>query len=68
MGINTNELTLEQIRVLRGKSQEQMADILGVHVQTYRKIEKNPEEATIAQAKIISQELDWEYNAIFFGQ
>ena len=68
MGINTNELTLEQIRVLRGKSQEQMADILGVHVQTYRKIEKNPEEATIAQAKIISQELDWEYKAIFFGQ
>ena len=33
--------TIEQARKLKNKSQEDVAKILNIHVQTYRKIEKN---------------------------
>lgn len=59
-------LTLKQARVLQDKTQEQMAAVLGVHVQTYRKLEENPENITIKQAKIISSFLKVNYDNIFF--
>ncbi|MCI7599602.1 MAG: helix-turn-helix domain-containing protein [Megasphaera sp.] len=43
-----------------------MADYLHIHVQTYRKIEKNPELATIKQAKMISEYLNMPYDNINF--
>ena len=46
-------LSLKQIRLVREKTQDEMAEKLGVHVQTYRKLEENPDEVTIKQAKII---------------
>lgn len=60
-------LSLKQIRLVKGKTQEEMANLLSVHVQTYRKLEENPEEVTIKQAKLISAFLDVSYNDIFFG-
>lgn len=60
-------LTLKQARLVREMTQEQVAEILGVHVQTYRRIEQEPDEATIGQAKRISKELGLNYNEIFFG-
>ena len=58
--------TVEQARKLRNKSQQQMALHLKIHVQTYRKIEKNPENATIKQAKEISDFLEMPYDEINF--
>ena len=48
-------LSLKQHRLVKGKTQEEMAIMLGVHVQTYRKLEENPEEVSIKQAKMISK-------------
>lgn len=61
------KLTLKQARRLRGKTQDNLADHLGIHVQTYRKIEENPNEATIGQAKEIAAFLEYKYDIIFFG-
>lgn len=61
------DITLKLARLAKNKSQEDMAKILGVHVQTYRKLEENPDEATISQAKILSDSLGISYDDIFFG-
>ena len=44
-------LSLRQARRLKDKTQKDMAKTLKVHVMTYRRIEENPELATIEQAK-----------------
>ena len=55
-------LSLKQIRLVKGKTQEDMANLLSIHVQTYRKLEENPEEITIKQAKLIATFLGVSYN------
>lgn len=59
-------LSLKQARLIKEKTQENMANMLKIHVQTYRKLEENPEEVTIKQAKQIAAYLGLEYNEIFF--
>ena len=46
--------TVKQARMLKGKTQAEMADCLGVCRDTYRAIEQNPDRATVKQAKAIS--------------
>ena len=46
--------TIKQARLLSGKTQQTMANLMGIDRNTYRKIEKNPDKATIRQAKDIS--------------
>ena len=58
-------ITLKQARLLREKTQEHMANLLGIHVQTYRKLEENPDEVTIGQAKLLSEDLRFSYDTIF---
>lgn len=58
-------VTLKQARVLKEKTQDEMASLLRIHVQTYRKLEENPETVTVGQAKVISRFLDIPYNDIF---
>ena len=58
--------TLRQARMLADKSQIQSANAIGVCLQTYRKLEKNPEQATIAQAKTLSRFFGVPYDSIFF--
>ena len=60
-------LTLKQARKIRDKSQKEMAKLLDVHVQTYRKLEEKPDTATILQAKKISKFLNLSYDEIFFA-
>lgn len=60
--------TLKQAREYRGKTQEDMAALLNIHVQTYRKIEENPGSATIDEAKAICEYLDFNYDVIFFAE
>lgn len=59
--------TLRQARVLKGKTQVEMAGFIGVCRDTYRAIEAEPERATISQAKQISVALDIPVDQIFFG-
>lgn len=62
------EMSIKQIRLSKEIKQQEMADALGIHVQTYRKLENNPENATIAQAKRIAEVLNVPYdNLIFTG-
>lgn len=59
-------LTLKQARLIKEKTQEEMAGVLGISVDTYRKIERTPDVATVRQAKKISDTLGISYNDIFF--
>lgn len=59
--------TLKQARLLKGLTQKDMAHHLGVHVQTYSKMEKQPDEITIGEAKKISEILEMSYDVIFFN-
>ena len=56
------------MRLIKEKTQDEMAEKLGIHVQTYRKLEENPDEVTVKQAKIISDFLGVSYDDIFFAQ
>ena len=44
-------MSIRQIRRMREIRQQEMADYLGIHVQTYRKIEEHPEIAFFFQAE-----------------
>ena len=59
-------LSLKQHRLIKEKTQEEMANLLGVHVQTYRKLEENPEDISIKKAKKIAEYLGVPYNDIYF--
>ena len=61
------DISLKQARLLREKTQDYMAELLGIHVQTYRKLEQNPDSVTIGQAKVISKNLGFPYDTIFFN-
>lgn len=61
-------LSLKQARLLKGINQEEIARKLGIHVQTYRRIEYNSDLATIGQAKKISKIIELPYDEIFFGE
>ena len=50
-------LSLAEARRLRGRRQKDLADVLGV-IQTYRKMELNPELIKIKDARIISEYLE----------
>ena len=60
-------LSLKQIRLVKEKTQDDMAKLLNIHVQTYRKLEENPECITIKQAKEIADYLGVPYDDIFFS-
>lgn len=62
-----NVLTLKQARLLADMTQKQVAKAIGVSRETYMKLEKTPDTATIAQAKAISKTLNRPYDEIFFG-
>ena len=60
--------TVKQARVLKGKTQAEMADCLGVCKDTYRAIEQNPDRATVNQAKAICEFLGFDIEDIFFDK
>lgn len=47
--------TVKQARQLAGKTQSEMADLMGISRDIYRKIELNPDRATVAQAKMFCE-------------
>lgn len=60
-------MSIRQIRRMREIRQQEMADYLGIHVQTYRRIEEHPETATVEQAKKIAEKLEGSYDDLFFA-
>lgn len=58
--------TVKQSRLLSGKTQRKMAELMGIHRDTYRKIELYPENATIKQAVEISKITGIPMDQIFF--
>ena len=61
------KLTVKQHRLIREISQEEMAEKVGVHVQTYRAWEENPEKISIAKAKKIAAAFGISINDIYFS-
>lgn len=61
-----NNFTLKEARMYRGKTVKEMADHLKIHVQTYARIEKEPDRATFNQGKMIADFLEMEVNNINF--
>jgi len=59
--------TPKQARILHDLTQENVADVLKVHVQTYRKLETDPDKFTIEQAKIFSEFVGIPCDQIFFS-
>ena len=53
-----NSFSLKQARLYRAKTQADMAKLLGIHIETYRKLEINQNTVTIEQAKVICEFLD----------
>lgn len=60
-------ITLKQARLLKGLTQKEVASKLGVHVHTYSKMEKCPDDVTVGDAKKISEILEFSYDFIFFN-
>ena len=59
-------LTLKQWRRARDISQEKMAELLGIHINTYQKWEKEPEKISVSVADKIISILGSEPNDIIF--
>lgn len=57
--------TVKLARIATGLTQVQMAQKMGVSRDTYRKIELNPDCATIAQARQLSEITSIPIDAIF---
>lgn len=61
-------LTLKEWRRARGISQEEMADLCGVHPNTYRSWEENPENIKLAAAMKIADRLGIAVEDLIFAQ
>jgi len=60
-------LTVKQARIGIDATQQEIADKLGVHVQTYARMEKHPEDMTIKQAILFSQIVGLKVSDISFA-
>lgn len=61
------KLSLKQIRLVRGISQEEMATQLNVHINTYRQWEQEPMKVSVGNAFKIAEILKVPIDAIFFN-
>ncbi|OKP94782.1 helix-turn-helix transcriptional regulator [Paenibacillus sp. P32E] len=60
------KLTVKQARLFSGKTQQEIADVLSVHVQTYMKWERNPDEMSVGTAKQFARIVEQDFESIFF--
>ena len=59
-------ISVKAARINAHLNQAEIAEKMGMHVQTYRKIEEHPETATIKQAKQIAEITGYGLEDIFF--
>ena len=62
------ELTIKGVRKAKGKTVEEMAELLGVSENSYRKYENNPEEMKVKYVKIIAKELKVPVQFFFYNE
>ncbi|CAB1239968.1 Cro-like protein, phage associated [Ruminococcaceae bacterium BL-4] len=60
------KFTVKQARQVSGKTQEQIAKLLGFSTPTYRKYEKNPEKMTMKSAENFCRATGFGIDDIFF--
>lgn len=60
------QLSVKKARLLSGKTQQEVAEVLGVHVHTYMKWERNPEEMSIGTARQFLNLVGFGFEDIFF--
>lgn len=60
-------ITVKQARVGKDFTMQEVADKMGIHVQTYAKLEKDPEQFTIRQAEDFCGIVEVPMEKIFFG-
>lgn len=58
--------TVRQARNMAGKTQTEIANSLGICLETYRKLERCPEKMTIEQAKMFCREVSRQINEVSF--
>lgn len=61
------QLTMKQARIGVDLTQQDVADKMGVHVQTYQRMEAHPEDVTIKQANEFAKIVGLRFEDIFFG-
>ena len=61
-------LTIKQHRLIKGKTQLDMAQALHVSKPTYARIEKDVEKATMGQIKAICNILEISIEQVFFAR
>ena len=61
------KISLKAARVNANLTQKEVAEVLGVHEQTYLKMEQNPEDIAIKDAMILCRLFNAEIADIFFG-
>lgn len=62
------KMSVKSARIIAEKTQQFMADALGISKCTYQRIEKDPGSATITQARKISDIVGVPLDDIFFAQ
>ena len=66
LGGDILKFTPKEARLLSGLTQQQVAQKLNIHPQTYAKLEKNPDMFTVGQSKLLSKLFGMDYDLIFF--
>lgn len=59
-------LTVRQWRAVREKTQREMAELLGVHINTYQKWERNPKIMDVCHAQKLAEIFEVDINDIDF--
>lgn len=59
-------LTIRQLRLMHEISQVKMAEMLGVHVNTYVKWEKEPQDIPVNKAILMCQIFDTNFESVIF--
>ena len=60
-------ITVKAGRVMKNLTQNDLAEKLGIHVQTYRRLENEPENFTIKNLLKLEEVLEIPYNDIILG-
>lgn len=60
-------ISMKMARVGANLTQQQIADQMGIHVQTYSKMEADSESVTIGEAKLFARIVGYPLEEIFFG-
>lgn len=59
-------ISVKMARVGANLTQQQLADEMGIHVQTYAKMENNPGSMTIDESKLFARIVGVPWGEIFF--